>query len=108
MSITFYARDHHGEDAPSVNMSNSNAAMVVRSLGLEFDYSGQVSPTDLLIAIACADPIDSGAPEVISRGNGGATMIDCAIRPGYHADRYSDLRTIARYADENGTDVVWA
>lgn len=114
MSVTFsvrYEQDDFKTDAfeawPSMNVSNSNAGMILRSLGIEFDYSGSISPTDLLIAIACADPIDTGVPAHTFKGDG-ATMIECAIRPGYHAEKYAMLQEIAKFAHKMGRDIQWA
>lgn len=115
MSVTFSVRyeagDFDREDFsswPSMNVSNSNAGMLLRSLGFEFDYSGSLTPTDLLIAIACADPIDTGAKALIEKIKGGPTMIECEIRPGYHAEKYDLLKEIAHFAHEMGRDVQWA
>ena len=108
MSISFYAEGFHGDEDPYVNMSNANAGMVIRSLGLEFDYVGHISPVDLILAILSADPIDTGAPAVTWTSPGKATFIDCAIRPGYHAERDADLMEVAEFARTKGVDVIWA
>lgn len=115
MSVTFSPRYEQGdfdredfESWPSLNVSNSNAGMLLRSLGIEFDYSVSISPTDLLVAIACADPIDTGAPAYETQKPGCARMIECGIRPGYHAEKYSALREIAKFAHGMGRDIQWA
>lgn len=116
MSITFCPRltaddftDGDVDEAlPSVNLSNSNAYMILRSLGIEADYSGSITPTDLLIAIACADPIDSGSPAIRSQRPGHPLMIEAAIRPNYHAEVYRELQEIARWCHENNRDIQWA
>lgn len=115
MSITFCPRlvsadftDGAVDRMPSINLSNSNARMVLRSLGLDADDVGGITPTDLLIAIAVADPIDSGSPAIRSQRPGHPTMIEAAIRPGYHAEVYRELKIIARWCHDNGRDVQWA
>jgi hypothetical protein len=112
MSVTFYpnvpdafVRD---EEVPEMNVSNANARMLFVNLGLEFDYCGRISPTDLLVAIACSDPIDTGVPSHVDSSGPGATMIEGGIRPGYFADRYKALQEIACYAHKHGADIVWA
>lgn len=111
MSITFQPEGYRGDpelDDPLVlNMSQGRAAMILRSLGLDGPV-GEIEPMDLMVAIIEADPIDSGAPVYDSQRPGHARMIEGAIRPGYHAEKYAQLAQIAVWAHKHGTKVFWA
>jgi len=117
MSITFMPAPLHDaetdkytffEDAPQMNVSNSNGAMLLRNLGIEVDYAGHISPTDLMVAVKTSDPVIlGGTPDVVTRGALGATMIDCGVGDTYVADRFMDLIEIAKYAAEKGVNVQW-
>lgn len=92
-----------------VNMSNANAALVIERLGLPFDYAGSIAAEDLL-ARAMLGNIgrdDSGVGEAVERGAGGATMVDCGVRPGYFADRLGALADLAAFAIERGWGIAW-
>lgn len=112
MSVTFYADGQHlNEDAPTLNVSNSNARMLFNNLGLyeeaTGDLVGRITPTDLLIAIACSNPMDDATPDFVSKRAGGPLMIDCGHPHGYVRDRFEDLKKVARFAHEVGADITF-
>ena len=111
MSISFYVEGQPNfPNDVEVNVSNSNAYMILEDLGIEVDYCGAIEPADLkgrlLEALAMSD--DSGFPSSTEVTPGGATFIDCGRRPGYKADRYTALMEVADSAAAYGVKVVWA
>jgi hypothetical protein len=121
MSITFAAAPtrradgtldfHTSDDEPWVNVSNTNASLLLERLGIEFDYSGQIDAEDLLgrALVANVGRDDSGMASTTDRGAGGATIIDCGLRPGYFDERMAQLVEVAEYAKTVGTGKVqWA
>lgn len=91
------------------NMSNVNAAMIVRSLGYDAPDDGSMTfdPAELLgrvtMARACP-PIDDSGVRSSRHGN----VIDCGIRPGYFADRYVGIAEVCEQAMTWGVEVVLA
>jgi hypothetical protein len=102
-------------DVEDVNMANGNAVLVFAALGIALDGNGgQMSGQDLLGRVLMAQavgPDDTGiAPAVTGGrevGQPGATMIDCGLRPGYYADRFTQIREIAEVAARLGRNVYW-
>lgn len=104
-------------DVPDVNMANGNAAAVFSALGIHLDFStgGSMSGQELLGHVLMAQavgpddtgiaPAVTGGPEV---GQRGATMIDCGMRPGYYAERFTQIREIAEVAARLDRNVYWA
>ena len=94
----------------SVNMANSNAADVIKALGLEFDYCGSIDVTDLLgrAGLRAALPADEPVPTSETHEAGSAHMIYCGRPEGYIADRAAGLVTLALRAREDGyTTIQW-
>jgi hypothetical protein len=119
------------DDEPSLNMTNLNAAHLLRALGLlpelgadavlhehepvsrlaggnAFGLAGECDALDLLgrIDLALAlSPVDEGTPwhPVTPGGN----FLDCGRRPGYLQDRLHVLRAIAVHARELHRRVTW-
>ncbi len=91
------------------NLSNSNAAMVVRSLGYDSPDDGSMTfdPAELLGRVtmgrACP-PIDDGGMPDIRVGN----MTACGVRPGYFSDRYAGIAEVCEQALAWGVEVVLA
>jgi len=123
VSITFYAaqESEHAEfgtiitmvdalDALSVNVSNSNAFALLDRLGIDADYCGSMAAEDFLgrAMVANVGRCDEGFAPTTERGQGGATMIDCGVRPGYFDDRMSSLAELASTAAARGFLVAWA
>jgi len=87
-----------------LNVSNVNAGALLRHLGIEFDYCGEVSPQDLLTALAVrsSDELMVEAPH--SEGNwhyGGRSAEQVA--------RYvAKLEQIATMAAKYDRRVVWS
>lgn len=122
MSITFYAaqetEDAEGRiismvealDAFEVNVSNSNAFALLDRLGIEADYCGSMAAEDFLgrAMVANVGRLDDGIDSTTERGRGGATVIDCGLRPGYYADRMTSLAELASKAAAHGYLVAWA
>lgn len=107
MSITFAPT---AAGAPSVNMTNGNAAQVLDLLGLDFDGNwGETSAEDFLGRVLIAQALLTvatddahGLPAVEDRN-----WTDCGRRPGYLADRLADLRRLATWAIDNQATVAW-
>ena len=93
-----------------VNMSNSNAAVVCGSLGIdleEWGWCGGLPAEDFLgrVLVALAiQPSDEGIPshEVPT---GGARWIECGRRPGYIQERLAQLHELAAWAVEHGAEI---
>lgn len=107
MSITFTA-DQDG--APQVNLHNDNAAEVLDLLGLAFDGDlGEATAEDFLgrvllalafLGVACGD--QEGIPALHEgRWHVGGR------RPGYLAERLTELHDVADWAARAGAAVVW-
>jgi len=122
VSITFYAaqetEDAEGRiinmvrdlEAFEVNVSNSNAFALLDRLGIEADYCGSMAAEDFLgrAMVANVGRFDDGIESSTERGQGGATVIDCGLRPGYFEDRMASLANLASAATARGFLVAWA
>lgn len=89
------------------NFSNSNALMILRSLGFTTEAGSVFDAGDLMgrvtIARACPPIADDGMADV-RRGN----VIDCGVRPGYFADAYEAIAEVCEVAIEWGAPVMVA
>jgi hypothetical protein len=117
MSVTFSAATStfHAEfganvlmDVPaaedlSINMSNSNAARVASTLGIDLDAEGWCGSMDakdflgrVLVALAL-EPADAGMPshEVPT---GGVRWVECGRPAGYAQERLAQLHALAEWA----------
>lgn len=114
MSISFYPEGVHRDldDPLYMNVSNTRGVEILQYLRVEFDRHdlvGSVDPNELLARIADADPIDTGVPAYERpRVEGQPRWIEGAIRPGYFAERFGELKVIAEYAREHHLRVVWS
>lgn len=121
MSVTFSLESNpaHLQDTPiELNLSNSNAAIVMQALGYEFDYCGTIEPKDIcpfiqrcdlaLAAINQFPSLDSGREPEESTGEKGARWIDCGVPAGYLYERISQLRALAMIAWEYKTYITFA
>ena len=107
-----------------VNMSNSNAATVAATLGIDLDaegWCGSVPAEDflgrVLVALAVS-PADEGMPSFqLAPGDsagvfgtvreGGPVFIQGARRPGYLQERLAQLHELALWAVEHGAEVTF-
>jgi len=104
-------------DELDVNLANTNAAMILSALGLyeDSDEGGLVGTVDadvflgaIMLAMA-SDRDDTGvAPANLYEGQPGATMIDCGLRPGYYAETFGNLHTLATEAVRLGRSVTFS
>lgn len=99
---------------PAVNMSGSNALVVLDALGLDREDSCGSLPAEdfmgrVLVALAVA-PIDAGKPTTDFGSDGGAGMrvIDGGRRPGYLQETLTNLRDVAQFAYHHSTTVTWS
>lgn len=113
MSISFYhyseADGHATFGETEVNMSNANARMVMRHIGIETDECvGSIDAHDLkarcVTARAVGGNFDDGGFASTRDGN----FIDCGVRPGYFADRVAQLEEVADEAISAGNSVTFA
>lgn len=94
----------------AVNMSNSNAARVCATLGIDLEaegWCGSLPAADFLgrVLVALAvEPVDAGVPshEVPT---GGVRWVECGRPEGYAQDRLGQLRTLADWAVAHGAEV---
>ncbi|MDG4792066.1 hypothetical protein O7626_40330 [Micromonospora sp. WMMD1102] len=108
MSITFAPATVGG---PTVNMANGNAAQVLDLLGLTNDGCGELAAEDFLGRVLLAQALSDvatddtrGLPARIE----GTNWIDCGRRPGYLAERLTQLHEIASWARERNAVVMWS
>ncbi|GGM27604.1 hypothetical protein GCM10011608_10540 [Micromonospora sonchi] len=106
MSITITP---NAAGSPEVNMANGNAAQVFDLLGLEFDgdWGNTTGPDFLgrvLLALALLDTTTDveGRPEVVD-----GRWTEGGRRPGYLAERLTQLHDLALWAVEHDADVEW-
>lgn len=109
-------------DELAVNMSNSNAAQVCRTLGIDLEqwgWCGNLPAEDFLgrVLVALAiEPADEGVPSHRllpgdSAGifgtvqEGGPAFIECGRREGYTQERLGQLRELADWAVANGAEI---
>ena len=88
------------------NMSNTNAAMVLRALDLDPERSS-FDPVDLIGRITLARGLDSVDDSGFAASQNG-NVIDCGVRPGYFADRFSSIEEVAYQAIEWDAEVIFA
>lgn len=120
MSVTFsaviqdildFSKSTFSPEELDVNMSNSNAARVCRSLGLdlnELGWCGDLPAEDFLgrILVALAvEPSDAGVPATVDAAPGRATFIDCGRPEGYVQERLGHLRELADWAVAHGAKI---
>ena len=86
------------------HLSNSNAAMVLRSLNIECDDGAVCLDANdlkgrLLTALAVGGNIaDDGQPTISSLSESGATMVQCGVRPGYFESIYGQVLEVCEQA----------
>lgn len=96
---------------PELNMANGNAAAVFDLLGLEFDGDvGEAPAEDFLGRVVLAQALldvttddENGRP-----GYADGNWTTCGRRPGYLADRLTQLDQIATWAREHDAVVAWS
>lgn len=100
---------YEGPELPSVNLSNTNALMILERLGYEADYYGSVDADDLLGRALTMNVgrDDSGTDSTVDEFDGTATIIECGVRPGYFESVAERLAEVAASAKENGVEVSW-
>lgn len=106
----------HLDSDLNLNVSNANARAILDRLGYEVDeygIVGEATPEDLLgrALVGNVGRDDSGVDAVETPGEwfgGGATMIDCGIRPGYFEDRMAALVALASHAMDRNLMISWA
>lgn len=93
-----------------VNVSNANATALLSRLGY---------PTDVLVGAASGPEFlgramvmgvgsdDTGTDSTRRTGPNGATLVDCAIRPGYYTSTQTRLSDLGTYANTRGLVVMW-
>lgn len=99
-------------DEFDVNVANMNARTLLVALGIDAsdDLCGMMDAEQFLGAVLLAMAVerdDSGVAPV-EVGGPGARMVDCGLRPGYFADRFSALHALATEAVRLGRPVMWS
>lgn len=97
-----------------VNMSNSNAARVCASLGIDLEAEGWCGgmPAEdflgrVLLALAI-EPEDAGVPVTVDSAPGRGTFVDCGRAEGYLQERLGQLRELADWAVANKAEISFA
>lgn len=114
MSITFGVKGFP-ENAPELNVSNTNGMAIQRMLGMEPDYCGSLDPSQLLAALAVANP---GSIVRESHDNMGVDVTVDGVKPivriiecGLSEDRIEfyieRLTRIAEHAVRHGTEITF-
>ena len=96
-----------------VNLSNTNAGMVLARLGYDFDPScpcGEDTPEGLLgrAQVANVGLDDSGTATVDDSLPGKCQWIECGVAPGYFDRTMARLAALAGEARRQGKMVSWA
>lgn len=98
-----------------LNLSNTNAVMVLDILGIETDFEhgivGSMKAEDFLghVMVAMAQERDNAAvPATVDAQQGRATFVDCGLPEGYVAERLVILADMATEAMRIGRDITWA
>ncbi|MEW1938793.1 hypothetical protein AB0331_15650 [Dietzia maris] len=103
------------DHAPRINISNINAVGVLELLGYaedgEVDLCGSCGAEEfegrVLTALALA-PADAGVPAYETARAGGATVVECGRRPGYHQDILGRLHELATWSRDRQRTVCWS
>lgn len=98
-----------------MNVSNMNAGLLFRTMGLESDLCGAMPAEEFLgyVLVALGSPVDdsgvSPSEHQVQRPDGsrGPTIIDCGLPAGYITQRLSTLADMATEAKRLGRDIVW-
>jgi hypothetical protein len=97
-------------DDLSVNMSNTNAARVCETLGIDLDdlgWCGSLPAADflgrVLVALAVC-PVDAGIPAHELSGTS-PRWIECGRPEGYLQDRLGQLRELADWAVAHDAEI---
>jgi hypothetical protein len=120
---SIFIQAQFAEVAPSLNVSNGNAVVILEALGMapevidtEFgpctaDAYGSMSADDFLGRVLAAEVMSVGDPgtetEVLAE-EGKATFVMCGRREGYVDEKLSVLREIALWAQAHQVEVQWA
>lgn len=104
------------DNAPGINVSNSNAAALLEVLGLPtnpwdtpegFEYpTGQDFLGRVLLALGLV-PADAGVPAHAPNPER-PNFIDCGRREGYLQERLGQLRELADYAIAHNRRIDWS
>lgn len=103
-----------GGQAPHINIANINAVGILGLLGYaedgEVDLCGSCGADEfegrVLTALALT-PADAGLPDYEIAGKGGATIVECGRRPGYHQDILGRLLELADWSRGRQRTVCW-
>jgi len=122
MSVSFWARKGNTllneESNLEINMSNTNAMMILQTLSFQPDeYCGDVKNDELenfilrcdlaLQAIREEPSLDPGRETTIEKGETGPTFVHCGVHPGYMQERISQLRDLASFAYKHQAELSW-
>ncbi len=93
-----YGTPFWGEDAPSINLSNHNAAVMLEHVGITLDVCGGMSGREFLALVEVAQ---AKAPT-------GALSLAYGRDAEYVRGVLSEVRAVAEWATERGLEVQWA
>lgn len=133
MSVTFQAVNSKGETITEMvdrgygpennlelNVANGNAITLLRFLGVARpeegdDLTGEITDVatferaclDHLNVLRAEPALDAGRKDQVLRGEGGATVVMCAMSDGYLTERISKLRELAELALLSGGKLIY-
>lgn len=96
------------DEAPEVNVSNTNAGTLLRTLGLYEqggDLTGVLTGEEFAAAVTQArvlTPQDAGVPATTY-----GMVHDCGRDPGYAQERLDQLQEVGNFAWDKGISVIW-
>lgn len=104
-------------DEWDVNMSNSNAVLVMGVLGIDINpetgLCGSMKAVEFLNRAAAAVAVEravgdrAARPSITTKSEGGPTVIDCGLPQDYVVDRLEQLVALAGEAQRLGRDITW-
>src|SRR5687768_14454554 len=112
MSISFFG---HPQDDLYLNVSNGNAFILLKLLGIEADYCGSVGTAELLDKVRAARSVMASRGseferrETVSVGRNGAVMIQCglgSISINLYLDRLEEL--VSRAHESGMPFITWS
>ncbi len=98
------------DDIPEVNVSNTNARMILSIAGLdEEELFGSMEADEFLgyIMVSLAQERDHSPVAPLTYAGQGPTIIDCGLPAGYTEQRLGELADLAIQAKNKGRRIVW-
>lgn len=98
------------DDIPDVNVSNTNARMILSIAGLdEEELWGSMDADEFLgyIMVSLAEERDRSPVAPVTLPGQGPTVLECGLPAGYTEQRLGELADLAVQAKNKGRRVIW-